>query len=49
MEKRYEISDSEWERIEKLISISNTGRSIKWGNKMILNAVLWLARSGSAW
>lgn len=49
MAKRYEISDSEWERIKNLFPTPKTGRSLKWDNKTMLNAILWLARSGSAW
>ena len=49
MAKRYELSDWEWERIENLFPSSKTGRPPKWDNKTMLNAILWLARSGSAW
>ena len=49
MAKRYEISDSEWGRIEYLFPTAKTGRPPKWDNKTMLNAILWLARSGSAW
>lgn len=49
MAKRYELSDWKWERIENLFPSSKTGRPPKWDNKTMLNAILWLARSGSAW
>ena len=49
MAKRYEISDEEWERIQYLFPVAQTGRPAKWDNKTMLNAILWLARSGSAW
>lgn len=49
MAKRYELSDWQWERIENLFPSSKTGRPPKWDNKTMLNAILWLARSGSAW
>lgn len=49
MAKRYEISDDEWERIQYLFPVAKTGRPAKWDNKTMLNAILWLARSGSAW
>lgn len=49
MAKRYKLSDSEWERIENLFPSSKTGPPPKWDNKTMLNAILLLARSGSAW
>ena len=49
MAKRYELSDSEWERIEALFPVSKMGRPVKWDNRTMLNAMLWIARSGSAW
>lgn len=49
MAKRYKLSDWKWERIENLFPSSKTGRPPKWDNKTMLNAILWLARSGSAW
>lgn len=49
MTKRYEISDSEWERIEPLFIPAKTGRPHKWDNKTMFNAILWLVCSGSAW
>ena len=49
MAKRYEMSDEEWERIKDLFPTSKTGRPSKWSNQIMLNAMLWLARSGSAW
>lgn len=47
--KRYELSDSEWERISDFFPVSKTGRPPKWDNRTMFNAILWLARSGSAW
>ena len=49
MAKRYEITDSEWKRIENLFPVESTGRPQKWDNKIMFNAMLWLARSGAAW
>lgn len=49
MAKRYEIEDSEWERIKHLFTKAKTGRPPKWDDKTMLNAILWLARSGASW
>ena len=49
MAKRYELSDSDWERIEHLFPKEKMGRPPKWDDKIMFNAILWLARSGSAW
>ena len=49
MARRYEVSDDEWSRIEYLFPTAKTGRPAKWDNKTMFNAILWLARSGSAW
>ena len=49
MAKRCELSESEWERIAHLFRAAKTGRPAKWDNKTMFNAILWLARSGSAW
>ena len=48
MAKRYELSDSEWERIADFFPVSKTGRPPKWDNRTMFNAIMWLARSGSA-
>ena len=49
MARRYEISDDEWDRIESMFPVAKTGRPAKWSNKIMFNAILWIARSGSAW
>lgn len=49
MAKRYELSDSEWEKIEHLFTKSHTGRPQKWNNRTMFDAILWLARSGAPW
>ena len=49
MAKRYELSASEWERIADFFPVSKTGRPPKWDNRTMFNAIMWLARSGSAW
>ena len=51
MARRYEISDYKWEQIKGLFPKKNTGkpgRPLK-DNKTMLNAMVWLARSGAAW
>ena len=46
--KRYELTDAQWDRIKDLIPRAKTGRPPK-DDRMMLNAMLWLARSGAAW
>lgn len=46
--RRYEITDEQWEQICCLFPIAKTGRPPK-DNRLMFNAILWLARSGSAW
>ena len=46
--KRYEISDYQWNQRKHLFSAAKTGRPPK-DNRMVFNAILWIARSGSAW
>jgi len=46
--RRYEMSDEQWEKIKDLFPRATTGRPPK-DNRLLFNAILWLARSGSAW
>ena len=46
--RRYELTDTRWDRIKDLIPRAKTGRPPK-DDRMMLNAMLWLARSGAAW
>ena len=46
--KRYELTDTQWDRINDLIPRAKTGRPPK-DDRMMLNAMLWLARSCAAW
>lgn len=50
MVKRYEISDADWKRIETLLKgkVGDVGRSGT-DNRLFINAVVWVARSGAAW
>lgn len=46
--KRYELSDTQWTQIEPLIPRAKTGRPPK-DNRLMLNAIFWIARSGAPW
>lgn len=50
MVKRYELSESQWERICALLpgKIGDPGRSGN-DNRAFVNAVLWVLRSGARW
>lgn len=51
MKRRYELTDQEWERIEPLFPPEKTGKlgHPPKDNCMMLNAMVWLARSGAPW
>ena len=48
--RRYEINDQAWARISELLpgKYADVGRTAK-DNRLFLNAVLWIARSGAPW
>ena len=46
--KRYELSDEQWEQIKEMFSRVKTGRPPK-DNRIMMNAILWLARSRATW
>ena len=46
--KRYGITDEKWEQIKDLFPKAKTGHPPK-DNRLIFNAILWIARSGAAW
>ena len=50
MVKRYELTDTQWRRIEALLSgkASDPGRSGE-DNRLFVNGVLWVLRSGAHW
>jgi transposase len=50
MAKRYEVSNEQWRRIEKLLpgKKGDPGRSGE-DNRLFVNAVLWVLRSGARW
>ena len=49
--QRYELSDSEWERLKPYIEkeeLHKRGRPRR-NARELLNAILWITRSGAAW
>lgn len=48
--RRYEITDQEWAKISELLpgKAGDVGRSGN-DNRLFINAVLWIARSGAPW
>ena len=48
--RRYEITDQQWERIAPLLpgKAGDVGRSAI-DNRLFINAVIWIARSGAPW
>ena len=50
MVKRYELSEAQWERIKDLLpgKAGDPGRSAK-DNRLFVNGVLWVLRSGAHW
>jgi transposase len=50
MAKRYELSDAQWRRIADLLpgKKSDPGRSAA-DNRLFVNGVLWVLRSGAHW
>ena len=50
MLKRYELTDQEWEQIVPLLPSNKGGRGRPpKDNRQMLNAMVWLARSGAPW
>ena len=50
-QRRYEISDTEWERVKDLLPLERTGKAGRpsCDNRTALNGILWIARSGAPW
>ena len=50
MVKRYELSDAQWRRIEGLLpgKLGDPGRTAQ-DNRLFVNGVLWVLRSGAHW
>ena len=51
MLRRYELTNQEWNRIKDLLPPEKSGKRGRPSkdNKMILNAMVWIARSGALW
>lgn len=49
IQRRYEISDEQWNQIKDMFPRYRTGRPSKLSNRTMFNAILWIARSGAAW
>ena len=51
MLKRYELTNEEWDSIAELFPPEHTGKPGRPGkdNRMMLNAIVWIARSGAPW
>ena len=48
--KRYELSEVQWRRIEPMLpgKVSDPGRTAQ-DNRLFINGVLWVLRSGARW
>jgi transposase len=48
--KRYELSEAQWRRIEPMLpgKVSDPGRTAA-DNRLFINGVLWVLRSGARW
>ncbi len=46
--QRHEVTDREWAHFEPLLPQQRTGRPPK-DHRMIVNALLWLAKTGAPW
>lgn len=51
MSKRYELTNEEWLQIEPLLPAQKTGKRGRppKDHRVMLNGMLWIARSGSQW
>jgi len=51
MLRRYELTDQEWNRIVEFLPPENSGKRGRPSkdNRTILNAMVWIARSGAPW
>ncbi len=50
-QRRYELSDSEWEQLRKYFPEREAGQlgRPRSDDRLLLNGVLWVLRSGAAW
>lgn len=51
MSKRYELTHDEWNRIQDLLPPETKGKQGRppKDSRMILNGIIWIARSGAPW
>ena len=49
--RRHELTNDEWSRVEGMLPPERTGKKGRPGkdNRMMLNGILWIARSGAPW
>lgn len=46
---RYELTDEQWHKIESLLPTHTRGRPAQHDNRKMLNAILWINRTGVPW
>lgn len=46
---RYELTDEQWDKIESLFPPYTRGRPARHDNRKMLNAILWINRTGAPW
>lgn len=46
---RYELTDEQWDKIETLFPTYTRGRPARHDNRKMLNAILWINRTGAPW
>lgn len=51
MLQHYDLTDQQWEQIASLFPPENTGKRGRpsKSNRLMLNAMVWIARSGAPW
>ncbi len=50
MQRRHELSDIEWEKVKDLLPPENTGKGRpSKSNRVMLNGMLWRAKTGTPW
>ena len=50
MPKRYELTEAQWQKVKDILpgKAGDRGRTAQ-GNRLFVNAVLWILRSGAFW
>jgi transposase len=50
MVRRHALSDAAWQQIQTLFDFKkSTGRPSKWSDREILDAILWILKTGAPW